>query len=167
MAIVNGLAQLTCTARWLRIVCGVRIVLGKSGKKPADSERLQIRLQAVSNLLGIDLLIFHIEREGFQIFFLLRPVLDRRLRPLVEWIIFDAVLFCCGNVLGKRIKLTLRRGVVRGEDVEELGQRRVIHLSPYRFRRCRIVYIESDLILPLRGHAITPFGLTDQPAFRS
>jgi hypothetical protein len=81
------------TLRRLRIVCGIRIVLGYSRNEPANGERLQVCLQRVSNVLGIDFPFAHVERKGFQILFLLRWSLDRRLRPLVERIVFHAVLF--------------------------------------------------------------------------
>ena len=36
-----------------------------------------------------------------------------------EWIAFDALLFCCGDILRKGVELTFRRGAMHGEDVEE------------------------------------------------
>jgi F0F1-type ATP synthase membrane subunit a len=39
---------------------------------------------------------------------LLRRILDRRLRPLVERIAFDAPLFCCGDILRNGFDLTFR-----------------------------------------------------------
>src|SRR5215831_19941493 len=46
--------------RRLRIVGGVGIVFGYSSDEPASGERLQVRLQRVSNLLGIDLPVVHV-----------------------------------------------------------------------------------------------------------
>jgi hypothetical protein len=36
---------------------------------------------------------------------------------MVERIAFDAVFFCCGDILRKGVELTFRRGAVHGEDV--------------------------------------------------
>ena len=76
--------------RRLRIVGGIGIVLGYSRDEPASGERLQVHLQRVSNLLGIDLPVVRVDCKGSQILFLLRRILDRRLCPLVEWIVFGA-----------------------------------------------------------------------------
>ena len=59
------LAPLAGALRRLRIVGGVGIVFGYSRDEPASGDRLQVRLQRVSNLLGIDLPVVHVERKGF------------------------------------------------------------------------------------------------------
>src|SRR5262252_3434455 len=71
---IRALAPLAGALRRLRIVGGVGIVFGYSRDEPASGERLQVRLQCVSNLLGIDLPVVHVERKGFQILFLLRRI---------------------------------------------------------------------------------------------
>jgi hypothetical protein len=83
---------------------------------------LQVRLQRVSNLLGIDLPVVRVDCKGSQILFLLRRILDRRLRPLVERIVFGAVLFCCGDILRKGVELAFQRGAMLGEDIEQRRQ---------------------------------------------
>jgi hypothetical protein len=113
------LAPLAGALRRLRIVGGIGIVLGYSRDQPASGERLQVRLQRVSSLLGIDLSVIHVECKGFQILFPLRRILDRRLRPLVERIVFDAVLFCCGDILRKGVELALQLNAMLGEDIEQ------------------------------------------------
>ena len=60
---IRALAPLAL--RRLRIVGGVGIVFGYSRDKPAGGERLQVRLQRVSNLLRIDLPVVHVERKRF------------------------------------------------------------------------------------------------------
>ena len=62
---IRALAPLAGALRRLRIVGGVGIVFGYSRDEPASGERLQVRLQRVSNLLGIDLPVVHVERKGF------------------------------------------------------------------------------------------------------
>src|SRR5215469_12379482 len=62
---IRALAPLAGALRRLRIVGGVGIVFGYSRDEPASGERLQGRLQRVSNLLGIDLPVVHVERKGF------------------------------------------------------------------------------------------------------
>src|SRR5215831_17160056 len=62
---IRALAPLAGALRRLRIVGGVGIVFGYSHDEPASGERLQVRLQRVSNLLGIDLPVVHVERKGF------------------------------------------------------------------------------------------------------
>src|SRR6516162_1395065 len=62
---IRALAPLAGALRRLRIVGGVGIVFGYSRDEPASGERLQVRLQCVSNLLGIDLPVVHVERKGF------------------------------------------------------------------------------------------------------
>src|SRR5215472_6290542 len=62
---IRALAPLAGALRRLRIVGGVGIVFGYPRDKPASGERLQVRLQRVSNLLGIDLPVVHVERKGF------------------------------------------------------------------------------------------------------
>src|ERR1700758_747727 len=76
---------------------------------------------------------------------------------MVERIVFDAVLFCCGDILGKGIELAFQRSAMLGEDIEQRRQCRITEFSAYRFRRSRIVHIESNLIMPLRSHAILAF----------
>jgi hypothetical protein len=132
------LARLAGALRRLRIVGGIGIVLGYSRDEPAIGERLQGWLQGVSNLLRIDLPVVHVERKGFQIFFLLRRILDRRLRPVVERIVFDAVLFCCGDILRKGVELAFRCSAMLGEDIEQRRQCRITEFSTYRFRRSGI-----------------------------
>src|SRR5258706_3165636 len=151
--LADELAPLAEPMRRLRIIGGIGIVLGYSFDDPAIGERLQVCLQRVRNLLGIDFPVVHVEHEGFQIFFLLRRILDRRLRPLIERITFDAVLFCRGDILRKGVELAFRRSAMIGEDIEQRRQCRITKLSAYRFRRGKIVDIESNLILPLRSHA--------------
>src|SRR5215472_5817640 len=62
---IRALAPLAGALRRLRIVGGVGIVFGYSRDEPASGERLQVRLQRVSNLLGIDLPVVHVKRKGF------------------------------------------------------------------------------------------------------
>src|SRR6516162_7584652 len=62
---IRALAPLAGALRRLKIVGGVGIVFGYSRDEPASGERLQVRLQRVSNLLGIDLPVVHVERKGF------------------------------------------------------------------------------------------------------
>ena len=93
--------------------------LGYSCDKPAGHERLQVCLELVSNLLGINLSVVHVDRKRFQIFFSLCRVLYRRLRPLIERMAFDALCFCCGDILCKGIELTFRGSVILGKDDEE------------------------------------------------
>src|SRR5215469_15830757 len=62
---IRALAPLAGALRRLRIVGGVGIVFGYSRDEPASGERLQVRLQRVSNRLGIDLPVVHVERKGF------------------------------------------------------------------------------------------------------
>src|SRR5215469_5807511 len=112
------LASLPTALRRLRIICGIRIVLGYSRNEPANGERSQVCLQRVSNVLGIDFPFVHVERKGFQILFLLRWILDRRLRPLVERIVFRAVLFCRGDIIRKGIELAFRCSAILCQDIE-------------------------------------------------
>src|ERR1700747_745473 len=74
---IRALVPLAGALRRLRIAGGVGIVFGYSRDEPASGERLQVRLQRVSNLLGIDLPVVHVERKGFQIFFRLRRIFAR------------------------------------------------------------------------------------------
>ena len=67
--------------RWLRIIGRIGVKLGYSIDDPAAGEWLQVCLQSVGNLLGIDLPVIHVERKGFQIFFSLRRIFDGCLRP--------------------------------------------------------------------------------------
>ena len=60
--------------------------------------------------------------------------------------------FCSGDILREGVKLTFWLGAVLSEDFEEALQPRVTQFLPYRFRHSRIAHIESNLILPLRGH---------------
>src|SRR5215472_3706903 len=62
---IRALAPLAGALRRLRIVGGVGIVFGYSRGEPASGERLQVPLQRVSNLLGIDLPVVHVEHKGF------------------------------------------------------------------------------------------------------
>src|SRR5215831_5587579 len=62
---IRALAPLAGALQRLRIVGGVGIVFGYSRDEPASGERLQVRLQRVSNLLGIDLPVVHVERKRF------------------------------------------------------------------------------------------------------
>jgi hypothetical protein len=49
-----------------------------------------------------------------------RGINIERLRDApAEWIAFDALLFCCGDILRKGVELTFRCGAMHGEDVEE------------------------------------------------
>ena len=48
---------------------------------------------------------------------------DRRRRPLVERIVFDAVLFCCGDILRKGVELAFQRSAMLGEDIERRQSR--------------------------------------------
>jgi hypothetical protein len=166
--LADGLPPLAGARLRLRIVGGIGIVLGYSRDEPASGERLQVRLQRVSNLLGIDLSVIHVECKGLQILFPLRRILDRRLRPLVERIVFDAVLFCCGDILRKGVELAFQRNAMLGEDIEQLRQCRLREFSAYRFRRSRVVHVEPNLILPLRSHAMLAFLVAlDLVLFRS
>src|SRR5215472_5006164 len=54
---IRSLAPLAGALRRLRIVGGVGIVFEYARDEPASGERLQVPLQRVSNLLGIDLLV--------------------------------------------------------------------------------------------------------------
>jgi hypothetical protein len=47
----------------------------------------------------------------------LKPKILGNFRLMVERIAFDAVFFCCGDILRKGVELTFRRGAVHGEDV--------------------------------------------------
>jgi hypothetical protein len=165
-ALADGLVSLAGTPWRLRIVCGIRVVLGYSRNEPAGDERLQVRLQRVSDLLGIDLTFVHIERKGFQIFFFLRGNLDCGLCPLVQRKVFDAVLVCCGDILRKSVELAFWCSAMLGKDIEQRDQRRITDFSAYRFRGRRIVDIESNLILPLRSHAILALSRPFCPDFR-
>jgi hypothetical protein len=166
LALADGLTPLAGVLRGLRIVGGIGIVLGYSRDEPATGDGLQVCLQRVSNLLGVDLPVIHVERKGFQIFLLLCRIFDRRLRPLVERTVFDAVLFCCGDILRKGIELAFRRSAMLGEDIEQRRQCRITDFLAYRFRGSRIVHIESDLIQPLRSHAILAFWSRPTCPFR-
>ena len=77
LALADGLAPLAGALRRLRIVGGIGIVLGYSRDEPASGERLQVRLQRVSNLLGIDLPVVRVDCKGSQILFLLRRMPDQ------------------------------------------------------------------------------------------
>jgi hypothetical protein len=165
-ALADGLVSLAGTPWRLRIVCGIRVVLGYSRNEPAGDERLQVRLQRVSDLLGIDLTFVHIERKGFQIFFFLRGNLDCGLCPLVQRIVFDAVLVCSGDILRKSVELAFWCSAMLGKDIEQRDQRRITYFSAYRFRGRRIVDIESNLILPLGSHAILALSRPFCPDFR-
>jgi len=109
----------------LRSVSRIGVVLGNSRDEPAVGERLQVGFQCVGNFLGIDLLAVHVERERFQVFFFLRRVRDRRLRPLVKRVVFDPLLFGCGDILRKGVKLAFCHGAMRGKNFEQRFQRRV------------------------------------------
>src|ERR1700756_1993001 len=71
---------------------------------------------------------------------------------MVERIVFDAVLFRCGDILRKGVELAFQRSAMLGEDIEQRRQGGITEFSAYRFRRSRIVHIEPNLILPLRSH---------------
>ena len=77
--------------------------------------------------------------------------------PMVEWLVFDAVLFCCGDILRKGVELAFQCGAMLSEDIEQRRQWRNTEFLAYRFRRSKIVHIEPNLILPLRSHAILAF----------
>jgi len=153
--------------RRLRIVGRICIVLGNSRYESASRERLQVCLKCVSNLLGINLLLVHIERKWFQIFFSLCRVLDRRLRPLIERIAFDALCFRWGDILHKGVELALRRSAMLGKDDEQLRQCRIRKFSAHRFRRSRIGQIEPYLILPPCSHCILSTGTLLPDAYPS
>ena len=59
---------------------------------------------------------------------------------MVERIVFDAVLFCCGDILRKGIELAFQRSAMLGEDIE---QRRQGGRSTRE--RARSVYPEKSL----------------------
>ena len=109
-----GLPPLRGSLRWLRIIGGIGIVFGYSPDKPTTGEQLKISLDRIGNLLVIDLATVHVDRKGLQIFFLLLRVLDRRLRPLVKRITFDAVLFCGGDIFREGVELTLSNSAMPG-----------------------------------------------------
>src|SRR5215472_1901235 len=67
---------------------------------------------------------------------------------MVERIVFDAVLFCCGDILRKGVELSFQRSAMLDEDIEQRCQGGITEFSAYRFRRSRIVHIEPNLILP-------------------
>jgi hypothetical protein len=73
----------------------------------------------------------------------------------------DAALLGRSDILRKGVELTLRYGAMPCENIEKTGERRFMHLSPYRLRHSGIVYIESNLILPLRSHV--PLALRALP----
>src|SRR5215813_2123332 len=107
-------------ARWrLRIVCRIRVVFRDPRNEPSARQRLQICLERAGNPLGIDLNPVNVDREGFEVFCLFGGVLDHRLGPFVERIMFSTVPFGFGDVTRKSVKLAFHRGVMPGEDFKE------------------------------------------------
>ena len=97
-------------------------------------------LQRVGSLAFV-----HVERKGFQIVFFLRWIRDRRLRPLAERIVLDAVFFCRGDILRKSTGISVQRDARREHRIVAP----VLDHGSFgvRFRRSGIAYIESNLIL--------------------
>ena len=123
--------------RRLRVACGVGVVLGHCGDQRADDERSQIRLERVRDRLCVDFLAFDIEREGFDVFFLLGAILDRGLGPRVERILFRAVLFSVSNIVREGVELTFQRRVVLGQDGRQRRYRGIAGIAPRGLPRRR------------------------------
>src|SRR5579872_548532 len=132
----------------LRIVRRIGIVLGDSRDDPTIGERLQLSFQSVGYFLGINLLAIHVDGEGFHVPFFLSWVLDRRLRPLVERVVFHPLLFCSCDILSKGVELTPWLGTMLRKNFQRRRECRVRLLATHRFRGGRIAQIESNLVLP-------------------
>ena len=76
---------------------------------------------------------------------------------MVERIVFDAVLFCCGDIFRKGVELAFQRSAVPGEDIEQRRQGGITEFSAYRFRRSRIVHIEPNPDTATEKSRYSPF----------
>src|SRR5262249_45412642 len=146
-----GRTLLAILRRRLGAVGGVRVVFGQSRDQLAANQRLQVGFERVRQRLGVDFIAVDIEREGFGVFHLLRRILDRRLGPRVQRIVFSAALFSFGHVVGEGIELTFHRGVMPGEDVRQRPDCGIVRVAARRFRNL-VTQINPYLVLPLRAH---------------
>src|SRR5215831_2332081 len=160
------LGALARRLRWLGVVGRIGVVFRQSRDEPAGGERLQVCLKRVGNLLGIDFLILHIEREGPDVLFLLRRIFDRCLCPRKEWIVFNAARFRLRNIVREGVKLAFGEGAMFGKDIDQRRQRRIALLTAQRFRRGGILDVEPDLILPF-GHRASHSCAAPDPSARS
>src|SRR5262245_20002257 len=146
-----GELSLAILRRRLGVVRGVRVVSGQSRDQLAADQRLQVGFERVGQLLGVDFVAVDIERKVLDVFRLLLGILDRRLGPRVQRIIFSAMLFGLGHVVREGIELTFHRRAMLGEDVRQRLDRGIVGVATRHFRKL-VAQVDPYLVVPLRAH---------------
>src|SRR5262245_40105192 len=143
--------------RRLGVVSGIRVVSGQSRDQLAADQRLQVGFESVGQRLGIDFVAVDIERKVLDVFRFLLGILDRRLGPRVQRIIFSAARLGFGHVVREGIELTFHRRVMLGEDVRQRLDCSIVGVAARHFRKL-VIHIDPQLVVPLRAHGWPPLS---------
>ena len=134
--------------RRLRIVRRVGVVLRQGEKNARVEQGAQIPFESIRKGLVVDFFAFDIDGEGGGVLGLLLRIVDRRLRPSVERIVLDSVLFGFGHIIRKGVELAdggraVSREHIRHRLVTAVAVTRARTLGEFR---CEL---EAELIFPL------------------
>jgi hypothetical protein len=101
----------------------------------AADQRLQLRLQRIGFVLGVDFVAPDIEREGLGVFRLLDRIPDGSLGPFVERVVLDSLGFGLADVIGESIELAFQGCVMPVQYLGERGDGWSFGIAPRRTRR--------------------------------
>ena len=98
-------------------------MLRNSGDHTSAHERLKVRLKGIGFVFGVQFPSPYVKRKRIEMLLLLGGILNGRLRPLVERILFRTVPFRLNNVLSEGIELAFHAGAMLLQDFRKLLER--------------------------------------------